>query len=323
MQNVELRTKDRTFESARAYFEYITHELGYPPLYKYFEEDFTESDGIKLHLDIYKHSKDAPTLVFVPGTAIYALCYGEFLYKLGQSGYNIVGLDPRGHGRSGGKRGDYTISELMTDISATVSYALNQFNNKVSLIGSSQGGILAFYMAGYDERIDSVICQNIADLTAPETLKLVKYPSLTRLLKPLLMSLGSDKQQVPVTSYLDLEKIKVSYFGNAKAFLECDPLVLKTISLRALRSLASTSPPVPVEKIEKPVMVLSGMNDTIFPVSYTKTIFDKLNCKKKLQLYPGLDHAMLHENVDEVLPAVLEWLQEIYPAETDPPPLAA
>ena len=312
MKNVELRSKDRVFHSVQEYFEFITHELGYPPLYKYFSEDWVESDGNRLHLDIYEHDRSAPTLVFVPGTAIYALCYGEFLYKLGQNGYNIVGLDPRGHGRSEGTRGDYTFPEMMTDIENAITYAISRFNDEVSLIGSSQGGILSFYMAAKDERIKSVVCQNIADLAAPETINLVKYPSLTKLLRPLLMNLGSGTRQVSVTSYIDLEKIKVSYFGNARRFMETDPLALKSISLRALRSLASSPVPVPAEDIKVPIMVLSGTADTIFPVEYTQWLFDKLTCKKRLQLYEGLDHAMLHEDVDTILPPVLEWLGEIH-----------
>lgn len=312
MKNVELRSKDRVFHSVTEYFEFITHELGYPPIYKYFSEDWIESDGNRLHLDVYEAGKDAPTVVFVPGTAIYALCYGEFLYKLGQSGFNVVGLDPRGHGRSEGVRGDYTIPELMTDIEHVITYAIGRFNDSVSLAGSSQGGILSFYMAARDERLKSVVCQNIADLAAPETLKLVKYPNLTRLLRPLLMNFGNNSSQVPVTAYIDLERIKVSYFGNAKKFMETDPLVLKSISLRALRSLATTPLDVPIEHIKVPVMVLTGTADTIFPVSYTQWLFDKLTCRKRLQLYLDLDHAMLHENVDIVLPPVVAWLREIH-----------
>ncbi|GIV33864.1 MAG: lysophospholipase [Chitinophagales bacterium] len=307
-----LKVKDKVFGSAQEYFEFITHELNYPPIYRYFTEDWIESDGLRLHLDIYEAGKDAPTVVFLPGTGIYALCYGQFLYKLGLAGFNIVGLDPRGHGRSEGQRGDYSVEELMRDAAQAVSYAIDRFNREVSLVGSSQGGIIAFYMAAKDTRLRSVICQNIADLTAPETLNLVKYPNLTRLLKPVLMKLGSDSRQIPVTSYIDLEKIKVSYFGTAQRFLEMDPLALKSISLRALRSLASTPIPRPVEEIQVPVMTITGTADHIFPVSYTTWLHERLTCKKKLQLYEGLDHAMLHENVDEVLPPVLEWLKDIH-----------
>src|SRR5688572_18240139 len=185
MKSVELSSNGRTFHSVTEYFEFITKELGYPPLYKYFAEDWIECDGNKLHLDIYEVGKDAPTIIFIPGTAIYALCYGELLHKFGENGYNVIGLDPRGHGRSEGIRGDYTIPELMRDVDATITYAITRFNDSISLVGSSQGGILALYMAAKDARVKSVVCQNIADLTAPETLSLVKYPSITRLLKPL------------------------------------------------------------------------------------------------------------------------------------------
>lgn len=120
--------------------------------------------------------------------------------------------------------------------------------------------------------------------------------------------------QIPVTSYIDLEKIPVQYFGNAKNFMDSDPLTLKTISLRALQSLASTEIPRPVADIKVPVMVLQGTNDSIFPVNYTQAIFDKLTCKKKLSLFPGKSHAVLHEDIDEVVPEVVSWLNEIYHA---------
>ena len=283
-------------------------------MHKYFKTDTVVSDGIKLHVDIYEFDATAPTIVFIPGTAIYGLCYGELLYKLGQTGYNIVSFDPRGHGQSEGLRGDYTISEIMRDAENVITYAINRFNSKVNLMGSSQGGIVAFYMAAKDERLNSVICQNFADLAAPETLQLARHPRLFKYIKLMIARHGHrlPNVQVPVTSYIDLEKIPVKYFGNAKAFMESDPLTLKTISLRALQSLAHTDMAKPVEEIKVPVMVLQGTADSIFPVSYTQAIFDKITCKKKFSLFPDKSHAVLHEDTDAVIPEIKSWLQEIY-----------
>jgi pimeloyl-ACP methyl ester carboxylesterase len=59
-------------------------------------------------------------------------------------------------------------------------------------------------------------------------------------------------------------------------------------------------------------MVLQGTNDSIFPVSYTQAIYDKLTCKKKFTLFPGKSHAVLHEDIDTVVPELTSWLQEIY-----------
>jgi len=308
------KSKDKTFNTLHEYFDYIAETVGFPRVHEYFKSDTVISDGLKLHVDVYEYDQQAPTIVFIPGTAIYGLCYGDLLYQLAQTGYNIVAFDPRGHGQSEGLRGDYTITEIMKDAENVITYAINRFNNKVSLMGSSQGGIVAFYMAAKDERLNSVICQNFADLGAPETLQLARHPRLFKYIKIMIARHGHrlPNVQIPVTSYIDLDKIPVKYFGSAKAFMETDPLTLKTVSLRALQSLAHTDMTKPVEKIKVPVMVLQGTADSIFPVSYTQAIFDKLTCKKKFSLFPGRTHAVLHEDPTEVVPEINSWLKEIY-----------
>ena len=124
--------------------------------------------------------------------------------------------------------------------------------------------------------------------------------------------------QIPVTSYIDLDKIPVKYFGSAKNFMESDPLCLKTISFRAMQSLANTEMPKPVEEIKVPVMVLQGTADSIFPVSYTQKIFDKITSKKKFSLFPDKSHAVLHEDTDAVVPEITSWLAEIYQTGNKP-----
>jgi pimeloyl-ACP methyl ester carboxylesterase len=307
-------TKERTYNSLHEYFDYIVETVGFPPVHTYFKTDTVISDGLKLHVDIYEFEPDAPTIVFIPGTAIYGLCYGEILYRLGQCGYNIVSFDPRGHGQSEGIRGDYTISEIMKDAQNVITYAISRFNPKVSVMGSSQGGIVAFYLAAKDNRINSVVCQNFADLTSPDTLQLSRHPRVFKYLKLLIAKAGDvlPDVQVPVNSYIDLDKIPVKYFGSAKAFMESDPLCLKTISLRALQSLAHTAMDKPVEEIKVPVMVLQGTADSIFPIAYTQKIFDKITCKKKFSQFPGRSHAVLHEDADAVVPEITSWLKEIY-----------
>jgi pimeloyl-ACP methyl ester carboxylesterase len=307
-------SKGKTFNSLHEYFDYIAETIGFPRVHEYFKADTVISDGLKLHVDVYEYDAGAPTIVFIPGTAIYGLCYGALLYKLAQTGYNIVSFDPRGHGQSEGIRGDYTITEIMKDAENVITYAINRFNAKVNLMGSSQGGIVAFYMAAKDERLNSVICQNFADLTSEDTLQLARHPRLFKYVKGMIAKYGQHlpNVQIPVTSYIDLDKIPVQYFGSAKNFMESDPICLKSISLRALQSLAHTVMAKPVEEIKVPVMVLQGTADSIFPVSYTQKIFDKITAKKKFSLFPGRSHAVLHEDADAVVPEIHAWLQEIY-----------
>ena len=304
-----------THNGLQEYFDHIAEKTEKPPYRRHFTSGEVISDGLKIHLDIYEYHPKAPNIVFIPGTAIYSLCYAEVMYKLGQQGYNIIGVDPRGHGRSEGKRGDYTIMEIMKDVENTIELVSKRFNDKISLMGSSQGGIVAFYLAAKNAKVQSVICQNFADLTSLDTTGLTRRPGLTSFLKPIVLTVSGllSEQQIPISTYLDLEKIKIKYFGNAKRFIDIDPLANKSISLRALRSLATTELAQPLESIEIPVMVFQGTNDSIFPISFTKKIFDQLECKKKMELYEGMNHAILSENPDIVIPSVTQWLKEIYP----------
>lgn len=311
----ELRSKERTFKSIHDYFQFIADTMGYPPLFKEFEEDYVYSGGHNVHVDVLEFSKQAPTIVFVPGTAIYAMCYAEILYKIAQRGYNIVGLDPRGHGRSEGPRGDYTITEIIKDVENVIGYAQKRFNNDVSLLGSSQGGIVSFYVAAKNSgRIRTAVCQNFADLTAPETVQLSRHPRLMRYLRPTFLKYGHviESTQIPIALYLELETVKVKYFGNAKNFMENDPLALQTISFRALKSLANTALPRPVEEIKTPVMVFQGTDDTIFPINYTQQIYDRLNCKKHFQIFEGMDHAIMTEEPDVLVDPIVNWLDDVH-----------
>lgn len=310
-----LKSKVRSYESFEAYFSFISKELGFPPLYEFFESDTLISDGNKLHLDVLDFSRNVPTIVFVPGTGIYALCYAEFLYKLSELGYNIVALDPRGHGRSEGTRGDYTLSEIMADVEAAHEYAVNRFGDDVSLMGSSQGGIVSFYLAAkHDHRFVSAICQNFADLTSDSSHRLVRYPNLIKYIKPTIIQFGKIMPEalIPVALYLDLEKIRVKYFGNAKNFMDQDPLALSHITLRAITSLATTELAKPIAEITTPIMVFQGDADSIFPVSYTQAIFDQIKSKKRFEIFPGLNHAIMTEDPGVILSPIAQWLKEVH-----------
>lgn len=310
-----LKSKTKQYASIDDYFKHIVKEVGYPPLHEFFSADIVMSDGRKLHVDVLDFSKNVPTILFIPGTAIYSLCYAEFLYKLSSQGFNIVGLDPRGHGRSEGTRGDYTIEDIMQDAEAAHDYAVKRFGDNVSIMGSSQGGIVSFYLAAkHNNRFVSAVCQNFADLTADESHKLVRYPNLIKYLKPTLLQFGKlmPDTPVPVSMYLDLEKIRVKYFGNAKKFMEQDPLALSHVSLKAVSSLATTKISKPIEEITTPIMVFQGDADSIFPVSYTQNIFDKITAKKRMEVFSGLNHAIMVEDPEIIIPPIVDWLKQVH-----------
>jgi pimeloyl-ACP methyl ester carboxylesterase len=273
--------------------------------------DTLSSDGFLLHLSIFPASDGDPVVVFVPGTAVYAMVYAEFMLKLSRKGFHVVGFDPRGHGLSQGFRGSYTVAELVRDTRAVIRYARRRYGRDIFVAGSSQGGIVAFYTAAEEPDLRGVVCHNLADLADPDTLRLTRFPVLARLLRPLLrLASLLPEFQVPIGCYLDLGREESRHFGNARTFLREAPWTLRSISLRAFASLAGTPLPCPVEAVPAPVLVLHAEQDNIFPLDYVRRIYDRLPEPKRLHLAPGRPHLLLTDFVDEMIPPVEQWLRE-------------
>lgn len=275
------------------------------------EEEFLKTDKVTLHMDILSHGMGSPTIVFIPGTSVYAQVYAEFLFSVYKSGFNVIGFDPRGHGRSSGLRGDYTINEIVDDTFAVVKYAENRFGGKIAVIGSSQGGIAAFYAAARGESISAVVCHNIADLNGIDNLVLSQF-KVPQFLSSFLQKamLIYENFAIPVSLYLDLEKEKLKNGTSLSAFINSDPLCVNWITVRAINSLLKTDLARPIEDISIPLMLIHSDKDSIFPQKYVENIFNRLNCEKEYLLLKDTDHLVMTNNVAEVEPEISRWLKK-------------
>jgi len=303
-----------TNDRLREYFKELGERRGMPFFFDRFEPDSVISDGQKLHLDVIETGRDLPTVVFMPGTNAYALLYGEFLAALADAGYNVVGFDPRGHGRSDGERGSYTMPELMADMRAAVGYARDRFGGPVVVSGSSQGGMTAFYLAAEGNGLAGALCHNVADLGDPASVALTRMPGLSRLAKPFIGPLARllPEFKVPMSLYINLAAEPIRGMGNSRDLLHNEPLLTPYIRLKGMASLGSEPLPRPVEEITTPVMIVHGEKDAIFPLDYIQYIHGRLTCKKRLKVYEGLHHYIVFDHVDAVMPDVIEWLGEIF-----------
>jgi alpha-beta hydrolase superfamily lysophospholipase len=276
------------------------------------EETYITAYGNRLHLIIAAAGKNAPTLVFIPGTTAYAQVYAQFGYDMYKEGFNVIGFDPRGHGLSSGPRGNYTINELVDDTLAVVKYARERFGEKVALAGSSQGGIVAFYAAAKDDSITAVVCHNIADLNGKDNLVLsqIRPPQFLVPLCAFFMNLYGN-YSFPISLYLDLSKEKFSDGTDAATLIKRDPLAVSWITFRALNSLMHTDLSKPVETISVPVMLIHAGKDNIFPQAYVEDIYNRLTCRKKYLLLENAEHLVMTNNVPEIVPPTAVWLREV------------
>jgi pimeloyl-ACP methyl ester carboxylesterase len=300
-------------QQIRAFVDEICRQRNSTNWLDRFTTDSVMSGALRLHLDVIDIDAERPTLVFMPGTNAYAVLYGEFLCAVADRGFNIVGFDPRGHGRSGGGRGSYTVSELMSDFRAAIRYARQRFGDPVVVSGSSQGGIVAFYLAAEGYPVAGALCHNLADLGEPASAELTRFPALSRTMKPVILVMARllPEWKVPVSWYINLVSEPIHELGNSLDLLRRGPLLVPYVRLKSLASLATEPLPCPVEDIQTPVMLLHGEKDVIFPQSYVRSLFERLKCAKRWHLCEGAHHYVLFDEVPRLIGPVCEWLEEV------------
>jgi pimeloyl-ACP methyl ester carboxylesterase len=304
---------------ARAYAKSLMEKVGLGEFFDTWREERIRAGDNELALYHFESEPGDPTMVFVPGTSIYALVYIEYLYKLSKQGFNVVGFDPRGHGMSSGKRGVYTLGELVDDAVAVIDHAVNTYGDNVAVSGSSQGGMVAFYCAAAEPRLKAAVCHNIIAPDEPDNERMTRWPGFYGILLGMsklpfiqpLLNTPMGYVMPPVSAYLDLEAEPCRVFPALPEFFREDPLIVNAVSLSALASLGATPMAVRVEDIKTPVMVVHPGEDNIFPEDYVRRVYDRLNCEKEWLYLEGKPHLVLIDYVDEILPTIAEWLKKV------------
>jgi pimeloyl-ACP methyl ester carboxylesterase len=305
-------------EEAREYARSFLAQVGLEELCDTWRDERLQIEDRELILYHFESKPGDPALVFVPGTGVYALLYTELMYKLSREGFNVVGFDPRGHGMSSGKRGVYTLGDLVDDAMVVIDHVVSTYGDRVAVSGSSQGGMVAFYCAAAEPRLSAAVCHNVIAPDEPDNERLTRWPGfygiLLRMSKlpPIQAMLKTPMGMLmpPISAYLDLKAEECRLFPDLDRFFKEDPLVVNAVSLSALASLGATPMAVGVEEIETPVMVIHSGGDNIFPEDYVRRVYDRLHCDKEFLYIEDRPHLVTIDYVDEILPPVAAWLKK-------------
>ena len=187
-------------------------------LFEKYEEVSLRSCGVPMTLSIWKAEKDAPSLVFHPGTMASPLLYSELLHRLREYGFNVLGIHHISHGKSPKIKKTFTFQDLLQNGKDAVSYALERFASRVVLAGHSQGGILCLAQAGQDDRLSVALPFCFLLPNQPEAIEVTRLqrfaPQRERLLD-LLTRAAAYMPRFPVIipMYLDLKRIFAGNYG--------------------------------------------------------------------------------------------------------------
>ena len=224
----------------------------------------TTADNIKIAINHYKQNNNSVVII----------CPGWFMTKDSRpfrrlsfdfcKKYDVISMDFRGHGKSGGF---YTFtSKECLDLDVVVNYAINSGLNykKIYLCGFSLGGAVALNYSAVNNNIEKVIAVS------------------------------------PPADFIKIENHM--YSPNAwipTLFKKCEPM--RWLSIRAGFPFLKNYRPIDlVTNIKSPTLFIAGENDpTVFPW-HTESLYNNAVCEKQYKLFKNANHAEdLYKDIPE------------------------
>jgi len=284
------------------------------------EEYEIHSTGVTIHIDVYANpTADAPVVIFNHGAAGYCRLFVQIAMMLYELGYTVILPDQRGQGLSGGKRGDYTISECVQNIVDTAKWAKKQFNTSLFMIGGSVGGGLTYYAATAGAPVEGIACLNLFDFgNGTDGLKISRMAffalstTISRLFKQGTVLLKPfHSVQIPFNWVGAFDKLMDERDTEFQALWDADPVPPRRVSLRSLASNMITSPAIPFEENRLPVLVINQSLDQMVDVDVTRQNYEQLGGLKHYIEVPFGHWSSQSEFWETIVQACDEWFKEL------------
>ena len=273
---------------------------------KHSEGTIISSDGVELY-----YQRWLPDIKPRAGVAILhgigghsgQSTYTHLINHLVPLGYALYGLDLRGHGRSGGRRGSINKwEEYRDDLQAFLCMIKEQESNQtVFAVGQSLGGLIVLEFAlHYPQEVKGVI------VSAPG----LSEPDISPIRFILLQTLSSIWPHLTLNPKLDLSGVSRDPKEVEKMHADplTDPKYSPRFAMETLSALQWTHANAADFKV--PIMIIHGSADPLTSPKGSQTFFEHITIEDKtLKLYEGGYHqSFIDVNRDEVLRDVVNWL---------------
>lgn len=258
-------------------------------------------NGITFNYKVNRVEKARAVILIIHGICEHLNRYDEITTILNRYGYTVYRFDKRGHGLTGGERGDLDSYEsLISDIDCFVNKIHEeQRKKKVFLLGHSMGGLeVHLYALVNQHKIDGIISLGGA-IGFVKKIKLLRFIPTSwikqkKIPSDWLPGMLCSNPQVEQDYYKD--ELRLKYFTTnltKHVFIEGVKLLLKNLYL-----------------IKCSALYLHATNDQICPPEFSSNAFSKiLSSDKRIYMINNSAHELLNDaNKELVIKIILDWL---------------
>lgn len=241
----------------------------------YQEVTLTTSDHLKIS-GWYMPSDKSAGIVVVHGIWANKQAMLPAAVMFHEAGYPVLTIDLRGHGLSEGEQLSYGYDEAL-DVIAAVEYLLAQPTiEQVGLVGYSLGGSAVVQATARDERVRAAVIES-------------SFSSL------------SDAVRDSFSQHTGLPSWPLAPLLVRAAERELGLTVSQISSKEALASMTA-----------RPVMIIHGQDDPLFPVAHAHEMFNAAQEPKTLWIIEGLAHEYPTKHAAEYNTRVLHFFEQAF-----------
>lgn len=271
---------------------------------KTFESEWADAEGLKFFAQGWEPDKKPKAAVaLLHGLGEHSGRFAHVGEAFAKAGYALMGMDLRGHGRTGGPRGHTPSADAyVRDIDLFLQHVGERYPGlPLFLYGHSLGAILLlYYTLRRRPNVVGVIASSPALHSSIETQKAkVMFAKILGGLAP-TVSIASGLETSHLSRDPEVEKRYLS-----------DPLVHAKISLAFGKHMLGVTQWTLEHAAEFPVPLLMshGADDLIAMPSSSREFAASAGEKATLLMWEGLYHETHNESrKDEVLKAYVDWM---------------
>jgi acylglycerol lipase len=257
-------------------------------------EIFTRTDAVQ---------NPRAIIVIVHGLAEHSGRYDYVTRKLNENQFSVYRFDNRGHGKSGGPRGENDdLGNFLKDTDLVVKRASQENKGKpVFMLGHSMGGLIT---AAYGTAHGDILKGQITSGAVLDAL-----PMFKPLEETYTEEMGSQMMPNALSELIcrDPEVVR-AYQEDLLVLKEYTFRLLYTTFIRGVAWLQKN-----LHQYKYPCLILHGGGDQLVPASSSQWFHTHVPSKDKtIKIYPECYHEILNEKVekDAVIADIVGWINE-------------